>query len=288
MSDQLIRFVTRNSHFRAIAAETSALCETARRLHGTDPTATVALARATTGTALMGGLLKGDQRLALSIEGNGPLQRLQAETDANGHIRCSIKNPLANLPPRDNNFDVANAIGKAGFLNIIKDLGLKEPYYSTVQLQTSEIGDDIAYYLTTSEQVPSSVSLGVLLGPDAEVKVAGGFIIQALPGCNDEAIEQIEAKINSLPGISSLLRDGESPGTILEAIFSDFDCSDPESIPLTFRCNCSQRQVAGVLKGMGPEELSSLAEKGEAVDVTCEYCRQAYRFSPEDLSALSG
>lgn len=286
MSDQLIRFVTRNSHFRAIAAETTSLCETARRLHGTDPTATVALARVTTGTALMGGLLKGEQRLALSIEGNGPLQRLHAETDANGHVRCSVKNPLANLPPCDNGFDVANAVGKAGFLNVIKDLGLKEPYRGMVQLQTSEIGDDIAYYLTTSEQIPSSVALGVLLGSEAEVKTAGGFIIQALPGCNDEAIDQIEAKINSLPGISSLLRDGESPGTILEKIFSGFDCTDPESLPLTFRCNCNQQQVAGVLKSMGSEELASLAEKGEVVDVTCEYCRQIYRFTPDELSAL--
>ena len=285
MSDQLIRFVTRDSNFRALAADTTTVCETARQLHATDPTATVALARTATGAALLGGLLKGSQRLALAIEANGPLQKLHAETDAAGHLRCSVKNPRADLPPIENRFDVAGAVGKAGFLHIIKDLGLKEPYRGMVQLQTSEIGEDIAYYLTHSEQVPSSVSLGVMLGSDAEVKAAGGFIIQALPGCSEEAIAAIEERINNLPAFSTLLAENRSPTDIMQQLFDGFECSPPESIPLGFRCSCSRQQVAGVLKSLGQQELAELAEKGETVEVICEYCRQAYQFSPEEFDA---
>jgi len=288
MSDQLIRFVTRDGHFRALAAATTTLCETARRLHGTDPTATVALARATTGAALLGGLLKGGQRLALAIEANGPLQKLHAETDAAGHVRCSIRNPIAGLPPRNDRFDVANAVGQAGFLHVIKDLGLKEPYRSMVQLPTSEIGDDIAYYLTTSEQVPSSVALGVQLGREAEVVTAGGFIIQALPGCPDEAITRIEERIRTLPSVSSLLAKGQTPAAILAKLFEGVDCSPPETTPLVFRCNCSRQQVADMLRNLGRDETTELAARGEEVEVTCEYCRQAYRFSPSEVAALNG
>lgn len=288
MSDQLIRFISRDNQFRVIAAETSALCEQARRLHQTDPTATVALSRVTTGTALLGGLLKGNQRLALAIEGNGPLQKLHAETDAFGHVRSSVQNPQANLPPCNDSFDVANAIGKAGFLHVIKDLGLKEPYRGMVQLQTSEVGDDIAYYLTTSEQLPSSVSLGVTLGPEAEVTVAGGFLVQALPGCDDDAIARIEERISAAPAISSLLRNGEPIEKIITNIFAGIDCTRPESIPLEFRCNCDRSQVAQVLKSLGQEELSAIADEGEQIEITCEYCRQSYSFAPADVSAMIG
>jgi len=288
MSDQLIRFVSKDNQFRAIAVETTLLCDAARRLHNTDPTATVALARVTTGAALLGGLLKGDQRLALAIEGNGPLQKLHAETDAYGHVRSSIKNPLANLPPRDDCFDVVNAIGKAGFLRVIKDLGLKEPYQGMVQLQTSEIGDDIAYYLTTSEQVPSAVALGVSLTPQAEVQKAGGILIQALPGCSDRAISQIEARLRSLLPISSLLQAGESMEQILTGIFTDLPGNPPDKISLIFRCNCTREQVAGILNSLGQDELTEIAEKQEDVEITCEYCRQSYRFSPTELAELIG
>jgi molecular chaperone Hsp33 len=288
MSDQLIRFVTRNGYFRALGVETTTLCETARRLHDTDPTATVALARVATGTALLGGLLKGNQRLALAIEANGPLQKLHAETDAVGHLRCSVKNPVAGLPPLDDRFDVANAVGKAGFLQVIKDLGLKEPYRGMVQLQTSEIGDDIAYYLTTSEQVPSSVALGVQLGQQAEIKTAGGLIIQALPGCDNEAILQTEGRLKSLGPISKLLADGQTPTGILQQLFTGFECSPPEKIPIVFRCTCNRKQIAAILRNLGRDETAELTARKEEINVTCEYCRQGYSFSPEEVAALNG
>ncbi|PLX79259.1 MAG: Hsp33 family molecular chaperone HslO [Desulfuromonas sp.] len=284
--DQLIRFTCKDEPFRVIAAQTTTLCETARRLHDTDPTATVALARITTGTALLGGLLKGSQRLALAIEGNGPLQKLHAETDAAGHVRCTIKNRLANLPPRDGVFDVATAIGKAGFLTVVKDLGLKEPYQGMVQLQTSEIGDDIAYYLTTSEQVPSLVSLAVALDNHAAVKTAGGYLIQALPGCSDEAIDRIESRVADQPSLSSLLGEGKSLTTILADIFSGHELTPPESLPLRFRCRCRRDQVAKMLAGLEKSELEAAVTEG-VVEVTCEYCRQSYRFTPDEISGIT-
>ncbi|MDX9709201.1 MAG: Hsp33 family molecular chaperone HslO, partial [Trichloromonas sp.] len=163
MTDHLVRILSKDGSLRAVAAATTNLTESIRRRQGTDPTATVALGRLVAGAALMGALLKGDQRLALMIEGSGPLQRLHAETDAFGHVRGSIKNPIAGLPPKADRFDVAGAVGKAGFLHVVKDLGLKEPYRGMVQLYSSEIAEDLAYYLTTSEQVPSTVGLGVAL-----------------------------------------------------------------------------------------------------------------------------
>lgn len=286
MSDHLLRMTSRDGNLRAVAAITTDLCEIARRLQGTDPTATVALARVATGTALLGALLKGEQRLAVSIEGNGPLQMLHAETDAAGHVRCSVKQPLAGLPPRNNRFDVAGAIGRAGFLSVIKDLGLKDPYRGMVQLQTSEIGEDIAYYLTTSEQVPSSVSLGVSLTADAGIKAAGGLLVQALPECDEQALATVEERLVGMPPLSDQLRSGTTPAQILAAVFGAIPFTEPVKTELVFRCNCSREQVAGVLRSLGREELNASSSGQETITITCEYCRRNYDFSPEEVAAL--
>ena len=206
MRDHLVRILSKDGSLRAVAADTSELTRTICQMQGTDPTATVALGRLVTGAALMGALLKGAQRLALVVEGNGPLQRLHAETDAYGQVRGSVKNPLAELPPKADRFDVAGAIGQAGFLHVVKDLGLKEPYRGMVQLYTSEVAEDLAYYLTTSEQVPSTVGLGVNLDETLAIATAGGFLVQVMPGGDEALIEHllplcrrcIEIVINSL------------------------------------------------------------------------------------------
>lgn len=286
MSDHLIRTTSGDGCLRAVIALTTDLCETARQLQGTDPTATVALARMATGTALLGALLKDNQRLAMIIEGNGPVQKLHAETDGFGHVRCSIKQPVAGLPPRDNRFDVSGAIGRAGFLSIIKDLGLKEPYRGMVQLETSEIGEDIAYYLTTSEQVPSSVALGVSLDPDAAVQVSGGLLIQALPGCDETLISTVESRLAAMPPISAQLLAGHSSEQILSTIFTDIPFTAHERIPLSFRCSCNRVQVAGVLASLGPDELNDAIATQETIVITCEYCRKTYDFLPEEVAGL--
>lgn len=286
MSDHLVRLITRDGALRAIAADTTRLVEECRQRQQTDPTATVALGRVATAAALMGGLLKGAQRLALIVEGNGPLRRLQAETDADGRVRATLKVPVAGLPPLGDRFDVAGAIGHAGFLHVVKDLGLKEPYRGMVQLVSSEVGEDLAYYFATSEQTPSTVALGVELDREARVAAAGGFFLQLLPGGDPQLVEQLEARLATLPPTTTLLRRGESPAAILGRLLEGVAYTDLGTTPLSFACTCSRSQVAGALRLLGPEELDELiADPGEAT-VTCEFCKEAYRFERDELTAI--
>jgi len=287
MSDQLIRVLSTDGQLRAMAATTSDLVENLRQRHGTDPTATVALGRLVSGTALLGSLLKDDQRLGLMIEANGPLHKLHAETDATGHLRATIRNPLSGLAPTSDNFPVAEAVGKAGFLHVVKDLGLKDPYRSMVQLYTSEIAADIAYYLTSSEQVPSSVALGVTLATDGSVAAAGGLMVQALPGCADETLVELEEKLQQLPPVTTLLRQGLTPLQILTDLLGDGNFAVKSDLPLSFRCNCSLRQIVAMLKGLDRSERELLAKREEVTEITCEYCREVYRFRPDELAELS-
>lgn len=287
MPDQLIRCLTEDGSFRAIAADTTELIEELRQRHGTDPTATVALGRLATGTAMLGALLKGDQRLALMVEGNGPLQRLHAETDAEGHVRASLRVPTCNLPPEGMRFPVAAAIGKAGFLHVIKDLGLKEPYQSMVQLQTSEVAEDLAYYLTSSEQVPSAVALGVLLNPDGSVQAAGGYLIQAMPDCPDEKLASLEERLHELKPVSSLLTDGATPSDLIRQAFGDWPFNIRQTSEILFNCRCSLRQIASVLRSLPEEEKVELSARKEPTVVSCEYCRQEYTLQPNDLADLA-
>lgn len=286
MKDHMIRILSRDGSLRASAALTTSLVEEIRRLQGTDPTASVALGRVVTGAALMGSLLKGEQRLAVMIEGNGPLQKLHAETDAAGHVRGSVKNPVSGLPLREGEFDVAGAIGKAGFLHVIKDLGLKDPYRGMVQLYRSTVAQDLAYYFTTSEQTPSTVALGVYLEPDGSVSAAGGFMVQAMPGADENTLSLLEERLLALPPTTSLLREGLGPVHILERIFDGIPFNATGQTDLFFRCNCSRRQVQQMLVALGSEELRNLRERKEKTSVTCEFCRASYRFSSEELEAL--
>ena len=288
MADHLVRLITQDGTLRAVAADTTQLAEECRRRQQTDPTATVALGRLATAAALMGGLLKGEQRLALIVEGNGPLKRLQAETDAFGRVRATVKEPLAELPPRDGRFDVAGAVGQAGFLHVVKDLGLKEPYRGMVQLVSSEIGEDLAYYFATSEQIPSSVALGVELDHDFQVTAAGGFILQLLPGGDPALVEQLEARLAQLPPTTTLLRHGVAPAAILERLLDGIAVTHLGQLPLSFSCTCGRAQVAGVLKLLGHEELDELLEDPGEATVICEFCKEAYRFEREELEKIRG
>ncbi len=286
MKDHLVRIVSRDGSLRAVAATTADLANEICALQGTDPTASVALGRLTTGTALLGSLLKGEERLALMIEGNGPLQRLHAETDAFGHVRASIKVPVSGLSPREGRFDVAAAVGRAGFLHVVKDLGMKEPYRGMVQLYTSEIAEDLAYYLTTSEQVPSSVGLGIYIEPDGSISSAGGFLVQSLPGADDDTLKRLEERLLSLPPMTTLLRQGKAPVHILETLFADIPFTILAQTDLSFRCTCQRQQVTQVLKALGQEELKALIARDEPTTVTCEFCKQVYPFSKEELRGL--
>ena len=286
MDDHLIRVVSPDGLFRAAAAVTTDLVRTVCEKQQTDLTATVALGRLLTGGALLGCLLKGKQRLALAVEGNGPLKKLSVEADAEGNIRGTIRNPIAGLPPLEDRFDVAGAIGKAGFLHVWKDLGLKKPYQSMVQLQSSEIAEDLAWYLTSSEQVPSSIGLGVELDQAGDVAVAGGFLVQSLPPGDPQQIEALSARIAALPPTTTLLRQGLTPREILTQIFDSSDFHVEQETLLQFYCPCSREQIEQMLIGLGREELLALQQQEAPAEVVCEYCRTVYRFDSEQLDAL--
>ncbi len=287
MQDHLVRILSRDGTLRASAAVTTGMIEKMRSRQGTDPAATVALGRLATGAALMGSLLKGSQRLLLSIEGIGPLQKLHAEADAAGRVRASVKNPVAGLPLREGKLDIAGAVGRAGFLHVVKDLGFGEPYRGSVLLHTSEIAEDLAWYLTTSEQVPSAVALGVYVEPGGEVSAGGGFLIQAMPGGHDSLIALIEERIGALPPLTSLLREGRSPLQILESLFEGIPFDEKARTDLTFRCTCSRAQVIGMLKALGKEELREILEKDEGTSVTCEFCKETYPFSRGEIEEMA-
>jgi molecular chaperone Hsp33 len=284
--DHLIRVVSHDGLLRGAAAVTTQLVTDICARQQTDFTATVALGRLLTGGALLGCLLKGQQRLALMIEGNGPIERMSVEADADGRIRGTIRNPVTGLPPKDERFDVAGAVGLAGFLHVQKDLGLKNPYHSMVQLQTSEIGDDLAWYLTNSEQVPSSIGLGVELASDGSIAAAGGFLVQALPPGDEDLVAQLVDRIGNLPPMTSQLRQGLEPIDILKGIFGEVDFSVQHETSLSFHCPCSRDYISKVLMGLGTTELKSLLEEQGQAEVTCEYCHQVYAYDAAALQKL--
>jgi len=285
-NDRFIRFMTRNGALRGGAAlVTDTLRELTAR-HDLWPTAAVALGRTLAGCALLSGLLKEGQRVALTVEGNGPLRKIIAEGDHDGALRGTVSNPHVDLMTPDGRFDVAGAVGRAGFLTVTRDLGIGTPYRGTVQLVTSEIGDDIAWYLTDSEQIPSAVGLAV--GANREgITVAGGFIVQSLPPVDERVIEETMERIRSLPPLSPLLEGGEPPEGVIRRVLGDLSYDILEIRPLRFQCSCSRQKVTGILATLGPAELIRMAGEEEGTEVTCHFCGERYRFTPLELSELA-
>ncbi|ACM18397.1 chaperonin Hsp33 [Geotalea daltonii FRC-32] len=286
VSDYLVRIISKNGKVRALACLTTELVNELCRRHDTWPTASAALGRALTGGALFGALLKTGQRVALKFEGNGPLQKILVEGDSNGAVRGCVGAPHVHLPEKNGKLDVAGALGRAGFLTVTKDLGLKEPYRGTVQLFSSEIAEDLALYLTESEQIPSAIGLGVYVEPDNSVAAAGGFLIQALPPADDAAVDTLMDRLAKLPPISELLRNGSKPEELLALLFADIPYDILERRALAFDCSCSRQKIERVLLSLGREELSDILEKQEQVTVDCEFCRESYIFDRKALELL--
>jgi len=288
LKDHLVRIVTKTGNLRGIACSATSLVREACRRHRTSPTASVALGRALAGGALMGALIKGDQRVALKFEGNGPIRKILVEAQADGAVCGYVGNPEADLPPNGNRFDVAGLLGHAGLLTVTKDLRLKEPYAGTVELLTSKIGEDLAYYLTVSEQVPSAVGLSVLLGREMEVTAAGGFLVQALPPAEEAEIEGVTSRIAGMPSIAEMVCGERGPEEILEHLFRDLPFEVLEERPVFFQCHCSLQRMQEALITLGPEEIASLSQETQPITVRCEFCGETYRFERENLKALGG
>lgn len=286
MTDYLVRAITKSGSVRGLACVTTGLVNDICQRHDTLPTATAALGRALTAGILMGALTKSGQRVALRFEGNGPLKKIMVEADSYGSVRGYVGEPQVHLRRADGALDVANALGRAGFLTVAKDLGLKEPYRGTVQLYSSEIAADLALYLVESEQIPSAVALAEFVEQDGSVAVAGGFLIQAVPPVDPDIVDQLMARIEKLSPLSELLRQGKTPEQILELLFSEIPYDILEKRALAFTCSCSRERIERVLISMGRKELVSLKEEQKGVQVTCEFCGEHYQLDEAELDGL--
>ena len=254
MSDYIVRATAANNQIRAFAITGRELVEEARKHHNTSPVATAALGRLLMGGDMMGAMMKGEKDLlTLRLQGDGPMRGVTVTADASGHVKGFALQPRVDLPLKNGKLDVGGALGN-GIIQVIKDLGLKEPYVGSVDLQTGEIAEDLTYYFAVSEQTPSSVGLGVLVNPDESVMEAGGFIIQLMPETTDETIDQLEANISNLPSVTSMLADGLTPEEILEKVLEGMDLEITARMDAKFKCDCSRERVERSLISLSDED----------------------------------
>lgn len=287
MSDYIVRATAANAQIRAFAATTKEMVETARSTHDTSPVMTAALGRLLTAGAMMGSMLKGEKDiLTLQIRGDGPAKGLTVTADSKANVKGYAIEPQVMLPPNAlGKLDVGGALG-AGFLSVIKDMGLKEPYVGQTELQTGEIAEDLTYYFATSEQVPSAVGLGVLMERDNTVKQAGGFIIQLMPFAEEEVIEKLEKKLAEVTSVTKLLDDGNTPEQILEILLGDLGVEITDTMPTKYYCNCDKERVEKAIVSIGKKEINEMIQDGKPIEVKCHFCNTAYQFTIEDLKQI--
>ena len=283
----MVRATATNAQIRAFACTTRETVETARAAHNTSPVVTAALGRLLSAGVMMGSMLKGDDELiTLQIKGDGPIGGLTVTADRNGHVKGYANVPDVILPANaQGKLDVGGAVG-AGVLSVIRDMGLKDPYVGQTDLQTGEIAEDLTYYFATSEQVPSSVGLGVLMNKDNTVRQAGGFIIQLMPFCDEKVIEKLEQRLAEVNSVTAFLDEGLTPEQILEKLLGDMDLVINDTVPTQFYCNCSRERVSKALIAVGRKELNEMIQEAKPVELKCHFCNSAYEFSTEDLKEL--
>lgn len=282
--DILLKGMVKDEPILVVGLIDTETVEKARVIHDTYPTATAALGRVISGSILLSSVLKDGQKVMLQIVGDGPLRGIVAETDWLCRVRGYIKRPHIHLGLKEGKLDVGRGIGK-GFLNVLKDLGLREYYRGIIPLQTGEIATDLAYYLNVSEQIPAAVSLGVFIDSDNSVKASGGFMIHTLPGLEDEIIDFLERKLKEIPPVSTMILNGLGPKEIIEeAVGLPVEISDYKEV--FYHCPCTKERVLDSIIVLGRKEIEVLISKGEALKVQCEFCKKEYLVSPEELSSL--
>ena len=287
MNDYIIRATAANDQIRAFAAVTTQMVETAREHHNTSPVATAALGRLLTAGAMMGAMMKGEKDvLTLQIKAGGPLQGITVTADSQGNVKGYVGNPDVCIPANSKGkLDVAGAVGP-GFLNVIKDMGLKEPYSGQVMLQTCEIAEDLTYYFATSEQVPSAVGLGVLMNKNNTVRQAGGFIVQLMPFAEEEVISRLEQNVQKINSVTSLLEEGHTPESLLEKVLEGFDMQINEKTDPRFHCNCTRERVEKALISIGRKELNEMIQEGKPIEMNCHFCNTNYTFTVEEMKEI--
>ncbi len=288
MADYIVNAITSNGAIRVVAADTTELCNRAQEIHKMSPTAAAALGRALTAAAIMGSMLKSsDDSITVQLSGGGPIGRVVAVGDGKANVKGYVDNPLVDLPLNEKGkLDVGGAVGRDGFLSIIRDLGLKEPYVGQVPLANGEIAEDLTKYYATSEQIPTAVALGVLVDVDYTIKAAGGFILQVLPGAYDEDIDNVEKTVASISSVTEMLSEGKKPEDIVKQLLSDYEIEFFDNVPTEYKCDCSRERTDRALISIGQEELTKIIEEDGKAQITCHFCDNIYDYSKEELTEL--
>ncbi|PLR80237.1 Hsp33 family molecular chaperone HslO [Bacillus canaveralius] len=287
MNDYLVKALAFNGQVRAYAVKSTDMVSEAQRRHHMWPIASAALGRTMTAATMMGAMLKGEDKLTIKIEGGGPIGLVLVDSNAKGHARGYVSNPHVHFDLNENGkLDVRRAVGTEGTLTVVKDLGMREHFSGQVPIISGELGEDFTYYLTTSEQVPSSVGVGVLVNPDNSVLAAGGFILQVMPGAEDDTITFLENRLKEIPPVSKLIKQGLSPEQLLEELFGKDNVKFLETLPVSFQCNCSKERFAAAIISLGASEINDMIEEDGKAEAQCHFCNQSYHFTKEELEEL--
>ena len=287
MKDYLVRATAADAQIRAFAATTRQMVETARQKHDTSPVVTAALGRLLTAGSMMGSMLKGEEDLlTLQVTGDGPMGGMTVTADSKGHVKGYANEPQVILPANSQGkLDVGGAVG-SGILRVIQDSGLKDPYVGQTVLQTGEIAEDLTYYFATSEQVPSSVGLVVLMERDNTVRQAGGFIVQLMPFAEEETISRLEQNLGKIRSVTSMLDEGLTPEELLGLVLEGMDIQFRDTCEVEFSCSCSKERVEKALISIGREEIDKMIADGEPIEVKCHFCNKGYQFSVQELEEI--
>ena len=286
MKDYIVTGMSANNEVRAFAITSKELVEQARQHHNSSPVATAALGRLLSAGAMMGSMMKNEKdTLTLQIKAGGPLEGMTVISNSKATVKGYVGNPQVMLPAKNGKLDVGGAVG-IGFMNVIKDMGLKEPYLGQAVLQTGEIAEDLTFYYATSEQIPSSVGLGVLMEKNNTVKQAGGFIIQLLPFASEETISQLEENLKSLDTVTNMLEKGMTPEEILQEVLKGLDVEFTDRLDTKFQCDCSRAKVRNAVMTVGTEELEKMIVDGEEIEARCDFCSTGYMFDVEELKDI--
>ncbi|MFA9458026.1 Hsp33 family molecular chaperone HslO [Halalkalibacter sp. AB-rgal2] len=287
MTDYLIKATAFGGKVRAYSLVATEMVNEAVRRQGTWPTASAALGRAMMASTMMAMMLKGNEKMTVKVEGGGPIGSIVVDANAKGETRGYVTNPHVHFDLNEHGkLDVARAVGKEGFLSVIKDLGLKEHFTGSVPIVSGELGEDFTYYFASSEQTPSSVGVGVLVNPDNSVLAAGGFIIQLMPGAEDAIVEEIEKRLSAIPPISKLIELGMPPEEILQSLLGEENVKVLEKAPIIFNCHCSKERIENAIISLGAEEIQRMIEEDHGAETRCHFCNEEYYFSEDDLKQL--
>ena len=287
MKDYLVKALAFDGEVRAYIVRTTNTVSEAQRRHDTWRTASAALGRSLTAGTMMGAMLKGEQKLTIKVEGNGPIGPILVDAHANGDVRGYVTNPHVDFEGTEQGkLRVYQAVGTEGFVTVIKDIGMREPFIGQSPIVSGELGEDFTYYFAVSEQTPSSVGVGVLVNGDDSILAAGGFILQIMPGAQDETISFIEDRLQKIPPVSTLIEQGLSPEELLYAVLGEDKVKVLETMDVQFNCTCSRERIESVLISLGKTELEQVREEEEETEVHCHFCNERYKFSKEDITNL--